>query len=62
MDGKGGKGGKGRMGGVSTGKIGMGRISQILDMYGPVFAYPFPLNSGAPIASANFISDGKCGA
>ena len=24
-----------------------------------VFAHPFPLNSGAPIASANFISDGK---
>ncbi len=24
-----------------------------------VFAYPFPVNSGAPIASANFISDGK---
>ncbi len=24
-----------------------------------VFAHPFPLNSGAPIASGNFISDGK---
>ena len=24
-----------------------------------VFAHPFPLNNGAPIASANFISDGK---
>ncbi len=24
-----------------------------------VFAHPFPLNSGAPIAFANFISDGK---
>ncbi len=24
-----------------------------------VFAHPFPLNSGAPISSANFISDGK---
>ncbi len=24
-----------------------------------VFAHPFPLNSGAPIAPANFISDGK---
>ena len=24
-----------------------------------VFAHPFKLNSGAPIASANFISDGK---
>ncbi len=24
-----------------------------------VFAHPFPLNSGAPVASANLISDGK---
>ncbi len=24
-----------------------------------VFAHPFPLNNGAPIVSANFISDGK---
>ncbi len=24
-----------------------------------VFAHPFPLNCGAPFASANFISDGK---
>ena len=24
-----------------------------------VFSHPFPLNSGAPIASGNFISDGK---
>ncbi len=24
-----------------------------------VFAWPFPLNSGAPITSGNFFSDGK---
>ncbi len=29
------------------------------DWIGLVFAHPFPLNNGAPVASTNFISDGK---
>ncbi len=36
-----------------------GYVGRASDWIWLVFAHPFALNNGAPVASANFISDGK---